>query len=168
MPLTEEARLKNNARSKAWAAANKERMKFLYARWAKNNPDKVREKCKRYRELYPERHKQYRQDWQEQNHEKYLFYKRQYGHRKRAQRVKEITHEDWHYVLEICDNRCLCCTKDLVFLTMDHVIPLVKGGDHDLLNIQPLCFSCNSMKHTTAIDYRTREMIERIVERYGN
>lgn len=33
-----------------------------------------------------------------------------------------------------------------VSLTMDHVIPLSRGGDHSIDNIVPSCFSCNASK----------------------
>jgi len=49
--------------------------------------------------------------------------------------------------------RCLCCgTEDN--LSIDHIIPLSKGGSNHLDNLQVLCRSCNSSKKTQVTDYR--------------
>jgi len=49
------------------------------------------------------------------------------------------------YVLERDRHRCNRCgsEKDL---TVDHIIPLAKGGSNDLSNFQTLCRRCNSRK----------------------
>lgn len=49
--------------------------------------------------------------------------------------------------------KCLACgsTKNIC---IDHVIPVDKGGENDILNYQPLCKSCNSRKGTNTTDYR--------------
>jgi 5-methylcytosine-specific restriction endonuclease McrA len=54
---------------------------------------------------------------------------------------------------------------DILKPTTDHIKPLSKGGDLIKENVQYLCRSCNSKKHTKYIDYRTdthKEIIERI------
>jgi len=42
-------------------------------------------------------------------------------------------------------------------MTIDHVVPLSKGGTNYIWNLQPLCRSCNSKR--LAVDFRTPEQI---------
>ncbi len=59
---------------------------------------------------------------------------------------------DWLTLCEKFDNKCLNCGKEEI--TMDHVIPISKGGAHNIENVQPLCVSCNCSKGAKTIDYR--------------
>lgn len=48
---------------------------------------------------------------------------------------------------------CLCCgaNKDI---SLDHIVPVNRGGKNEISNLQPLCRKCNSSKGTKIIDYR--------------
>ena len=41
--------------------------------------------------------------------------------------------------------RCLSCGTEAQ-LTVDHIVPVARGGGHELSNLQTLCRSCNSRK----------------------
>lgn len=56
-------------------------------------------------------------------------------------------------VFSIHGDQCLSCGAT-EHICIDHVIPLVKGGENTIENMQPLCRSCNSSKGTKANDYR--------------
>jgi hypothetical protein len=72
------------------------------------------------------------------------------------------TGAQWTMLKEFYGNMCLCCgIHDSVSrLTMDHVIPLSKGGSNYVTNIQPLCKSCNCKKRDKHIDYRQVCLLE--------
>ena len=42
--------------------------------------------------------------------------------------------------------RCCACCGSTEDITIDHIIPLSKGGDDELNNLRLLCRSCNSRK----------------------
>ncbi len=69
------------------------------------------------------------------------------------------TARDWEELCAHYGNRCLACGSAGP-LTVDHVIPLEKGGTNDISNIQPLCGPCNRRKGTRIIDYRTVAQLE--------
>lgn len=63
--------------------------------------------------------------------------------------------EEWEFIKEMFYHLCPSCgTHDKISpLTIDHILPLSKGGLHALHNIQPLCRSCNSSKGRNRIIY---------------
>ena len=64
-----------------------------------------------------------------------------------------LTVEAWEAILDQYGRRCLACgTKER--LTVDHVVPISRGGRHEAANVQPLCASCNASKGARTIDYR--------------
>jgi 5-methylcytosine-specific restriction endonuclease McrA len=88
--------------------------------------------------------------------ERWRFYKRQKNHQRRAQVAaagEMYTQAEWDRLCAYYDHRCLCCGNRRP-LTVDHVVPVTKGGSNLIQNLQPLCRSCNSKKNDRAIDYR--------------
>lgn len=81
--------------------------------------------------------------------------------KRRAQRAGApggITDTQWLSLCALYGERCLACGRSDVPLTLDHVIPLSRGGSHCIANAQPLCKPCNSSKGTQTIDYRPAEV----------
>lgn len=66
-----------------------------------------------------------------------------------------FTNIQWEMLLKFyCPNgACICC-GEIKPLSIDHVIPISRGGINSISNIQPICCKCNSKKRTKIIDYR--------------
>jgi len=73
---------------------------------------------------------------------------------KKTQVGGSFTAQEWQALCEKYGNCCLCCGTIDEPLTVDHVIPISKGGSSNISNLQPLCGPCNSRKHDQIIDYR--------------
>ena len=58
------------------------------------------------------------------------------------------------YIYNKYGKKCLKCGTEHN-ISLDHVIPVHKGGKDEVNNLQPLCKSCNSQKGTDIIDYRS-------------
>lgn len=67
---------------------------------------------------------------------------------RKAGTVNDFTREQWEALKVAYGHRCVYCGQHTKRLTMDHVIPLSKGGEHTARNIVPACKSCNSKKGT--------------------
>lgn len=83
----------------------------------------------------------------------------EYVMKPRNQRIAENggfhTTGEWEILKAQYNWTCPCCEKKEpeISLTKDHVISLLKGGSDNIENIQPLCRSCNSKKHTQETRY---------------
>lgn len=105
----------------------------------------------RYREHNTKYNRQYRQLHPEKSAQHFN------NRRARIQQASgSFTSKEWKKLCKQYNYTCLCCGKrePEIKLTVDHVVPLSKGGTNFIDNIQPLCQSCNSSKHRRTIDYR--------------
>ena len=58
--------------------------------------------------------------------------------------------EEKDYILSKSHRRCCKCgralSRDDKMFTVDHFIPISKGGTNDIENLVPLCWDCNQLK----------------------
>lgn len=57
-----------------------------------------------------------------------------------------LTVTEWQSLVNEYDGRCAYCGKLPDLITLDHVIPVSRGGAHALVNVVPACLSCNARK----------------------
>lgn len=57
----------------------------------------------------------------------------------------KVTAEEWAAILFCHNGRCAHCGSSQR-ITIDHIVPVSKGGQHCPQNLQPLCLSCNARK----------------------
>ena len=68
----------------------------------------------------------------------------------------QFSDADWKRTLNRYRFCCAYCGESGP-LTMDHVVPISRGGRHSIGNVVPACGPCNFGKHTSlAIEWRRR------------
>jgi 5-methylcytosine-specific restriction endonuclease McrA len=78
-----------------------------------------------------------------------------YRAKARGYEGEHFTGAQWLALVEACGGACLACGKaEPGDLTVDHVIPLGRGGSNTIENVQPLCSECNGIKGCETTDYR--------------
>lgn len=135
-----------------WEDPDKARKRVLD--WQKKNPDTKRESNKKWITNNIEKYKIMVNNWRSKNKELLLKSKRLSNSKRRSASKDKIEIKEWNSVLEFYGNKCLCCGRTDLQLTIDHIVPLSKGGKNLVDNVQPLCMPCNSKKGTKIIDYR--------------
>lgn len=142
----------------------------------KKNPEPKRARDRKYRQEHIEHVRAIGRVYQAKmkTNEEYIAKRKAYNHKytrlhpeksaqyfnNRRARLQQangsFTSKEWKKLCKHYNYTCLCCRRQEpeIKLTVDHVVPLSKGGANSIENIQPLCQSCNSSKHRRIIDYR--------------
>lgn len=152
------------ANAKKWKQQNPDRKKELDSRWQKENKDRANESKQKWLRNNPGRAKEAARGWRKRNPDK----KMAIEENRRARKNNtggSYTGPEWKALVESYGGRCLCCGRTDVRLTVDHIVPISKGGSSDIGNIQCLCVQCNSSKGNKTIDYRPRTGLGRWIQK---
>lgn len=130
-------------------------------RWKQANPDAASEAARRWRENNAERAAEQARIWREANPEKVAEYTVRGQHRRRARMVDAFVEEvprleiferdGWQCQITGCLQPGVPASLDVdrydpLWATIDHVIPLSKGGTHERSNAVTAHFRCNCAK----------------------
>lgn len=136
-------------RNRKWAIDNPERINEINRISRRNHPARYADNTKRYRQSHPEKQLQFNQT----------------NRARRRGAPGSLSDVEWIFIVTCFSGHCGKCGST-ERLSIDHIIPVSKGGHHSMDNVQPLCVSCNSGKYIRTIDYRlssiwfNREMYE--------
>lgn len=108
------------------------------------DPEEARER----RRLWAQRNREHIREWWKQ------WYSTHNTHRRQKVRARymmvggrSVTDEQtWQLILETFSNQCAYCGNKNVPLTIDHWVPVTRGGTNDPWNLIPACRACNASK----------------------
>lgn len=119
--------------------------------WYAKNPKRFYEAKQRYKARHPERVARQAAEYKQRRATKVR--EAMYASRAKTKGVPapvawtEMDYWRLYHIVQAA--RCaLCGKKDGGLLTVDHIVPISKGGSDDRDNIQLLCGHCNSSKGT--------------------
>lgn len=147
---------------------NREKINATAKGWRERNPEKATAIQQRRRERHPERIAASKRRSVEKKPDLYREISRIAEQRRRQRKADAqgggVTKEQWLRQAEPYGNRCAYCDMVTTTLVMEHMVPLARGGDHDICNVIPACRRCNSRKHTmTALEFFIGRRLDRKV-----
>jgi 5-methylcytosine-specific restriction endonuclease McrA len=138
------------ARTKAWQEANPERYRQQLKDWEAKpgNAERKKELNRAWKHAHQAQRKEYSQRPERRIYNR-LNAKNQTARRKVriGATLHPLTKAEWLDRQLEYEGRCAYCGEPVQEPTMDHVVPLIKGGDHSVGNIVPACGRCNRRKH---------------------
>jgi 5-methylcytosine-specific restriction endonuclease McrA len=136
----------NNASAKAYQDSNREKVRKTNREYSRNNKDANKARSKAWYESNKDKALENSKKWQQENRDKTNNYKLANRHKRRAM-IKEsgvylVTGRD---LSKIRRQSCVYCgSKDDI--TIEHIIPITRGGTHSIGNLTSACRSCNFSK----------------------
>ena len=151
----------NNAAQSRWRKENQAEAHAMDAAYRASHPINCRKATLKYRE----KHKEKRAKWKRDNQEMLWEYHREHSrkwrkenpesiiaaaNKSRAKRQnaprEDVSKQQLKDLFERQRGCCAICKKKLTKKHLDHIMPLAKGGAHEIKNLQYLCPRCNVRK----------------------
>jgi 5-methylcytosine-specific restriction endonuclease McrA len=128
-----------------WAAANPEKRRATHARYNAAHREERRESDRRRRLANAEKLRAAASRYRLAHLEEY----RLASSRRRARESGsggKLSKSEWLAILTAWNGLCAYCGAPGT--SIDHLIPIARGGKHDKSNVVPACKPCNSRKRT--------------------
>lgn len=137
------------ARNKIWVEKNRERSRQIKYEWGKRNPEKALERKRRARRNNPEKYREDVRRWRRENKEKFAI-----SNRKSVSKYRHRLLDNWKedVYLEVLFKRdggiCGICSSpvDDGTSSIDHIVPVSRGGEHSYANTRLAHWLCNSTR----------------------
>ena len=137
---------------KQWNRNNKDKRAEYDKQYYQDNKDKIAERSKQYREANRERCRENSKKWY-QSPSGQASHFNSYNKRKMREQNQGngITKDQWLEMMSFFDFRCAYSDeyiggKQNYQRTIDHIVPLNSGGEHEIWNLVPMTRSLNSSK----------------------
>jgi 5-methylcytosine-specific restriction endonuclease McrA len=138
------------AYAKTYRETHHEECKAAIREHYKKNKERYIEQGRLWRMAHPERDALMKRAWVDRNPERRKAVSRMASHRRRAlmrkTQVAAFTIDDVAARCSVFGDLCAYCGGG-ERMTIDHVIPISRGGPHILANLRPACQRCNFSKH---------------------
>jgi 5-methylcytosine-specific restriction endonuclease McrA len=136
--------------SKKWDENNSEKRKSIMSKWRTNNKSLVVSLARAWNVGNPERKKEINRNWNKNHPRQVRMMERNRDLREKGAPGRGVTEKEWEQLKADYHFLCGYCGKKLP-LELDHIIPLSKGGAHEIENIIPACRACNAKKNNSPL-----------------
>jgi hypothetical protein len=137
----------------AWSKANPDRVKKSWKksnkkRWVDQKQDKdYMLKKTLYFQANSDKRTKTASEWNKKNKDRFAIHVANSKNKRKGVKTYKILDKEFRRLYSSCCSFCGSKNK----ITMDHIIPISRGGNHSVGNLQPLCQSCNSSKNNRFI-----------------
>lgn len=136
---------RNRAKAAEWARANVDRHRQSAKLWRQTNPERCRSLVEAWCKRNPERVKELARASRERHRDLRTVYEANRRALLRGSDAVGVTRKQWLGICEQYNNRCAYCFSASK-LTLEHFVPIARGGLNEPENVIPACLTCNASK----------------------